>query len=187
MNAKNQSNFVAENQSTLYIMCGIPGSGKSSWAKEFKKKIDAAGYYCKIVSRDEIRFKLLDERGGDYFDHEKEVGRMYYEEIQKYLDRGYQVIADATQITKKSREKLLDHLDIDKNLHIYCVDLDTPIAICKRLNEQREGRQRVPDSVIDRMHSQKETPCQHEYLGFSYDGVITISFSEIFFERSQKE
>ena len=43
MNAKNRSNFAIENQSTLYIMCGIPGSGKSTWAKDFKEKINAAG------------------------------------------------------------------------------------------------------------------------------------------------
>jgi predicted kinase len=38
--------------STLYMMVGIPGSGKSTFAKTLKGK---------YVSRDEVRFKLLQD------------------------------------------------------------------------------------------------------------------------------
>lgn len=176
MSIKNLSSFANENQSTLYIMCGIPGSGKSTWAKDFKEKIDAAGYHCVIVSRDEIRFKLLEERGGKYFDYEGEVFETYCQKIQEYLDRGYHVIADATQITPRSRSKLLDNLDINKNTLIYCVDVDTPYSICKIFNSKREGMRRVPEPVIKRMSLQKIAPTRYEYDGFSYDGIITVGF-----------
>lgn len=178
MNVKNRSNFAIKNQSTLYIMCGIPGSGKSTWAKDFKEKINAAGYYCVIVSRDEIRFKILEERGGRYFDYEKEVFKIYCQKIQEYLDRGYHVIADATQINPYSRSNLLDNLEIDENTIICCVDIDTPYSVCKERNSKREGIKRVPDSVIKRMSLQKVTPTRYEYNGFNYDGIITVGFSE---------
>ena len=178
MSVKNQSNFAAENQSTLYIMCGIPGSGKSTWAKDFKEKINAAGYHCVIVSRDEIRFKLLKERGGKYFDYEGEVIEIYYQEIQKYLDRGYHVIADATQITPKSRIKLLNNLEINENTIVYCVDVDTPYSTCKKRNSKREGIKRVPNSAIEKMYVTKISPTKYEYGGFSYDGIITVGYSE---------
>lgn len=176
MKVKNQLNFAIENQSTLYIMCGIPGSGKSTWAKNFKEKINAANYHCAIVSRDEIRFKLLEERGGEYFDYENEVFETYCQKIQDYLDRGYHVIADATQLTARSRGKLLNNLDIDENILIYCVDIDTSYSICKKRNSKREGIRKVPDSVLEKMYMAKSSPTLHEYGGFSYDGIITVNF-----------
>ena len=50
----------------LFLLCGCPGSGKSTWARQ---RINTHGGYH--ISRDEIRFTLLDERGGNYFDYEK--------------------------------------------------------------------------------------------------------------------
>ena len=37
----------------IYMVCGIPGAGKSTWLKNHGNGL--------IVSRDEIRFKMLDE------------------------------------------------------------------------------------------------------------------------------
>jgi len=50
----------------VYIMCGCPGSGKTTWLKDHVKPGSA------IISRDAIRFSLLKE-GEDYFSHEEEV------------------------------------------------------------------------------------------------------------------
>ena len=53
---------------TLYILIGVPGVGKSYFAK--KKLMEGPGW--KYISRDEIRYSLLKE-GEDYFSHENEV------------------------------------------------------------------------------------------------------------------
>ena len=50
----------------LYIMCGVPGSGKSTWAREHLTDNDV------YVSRDDIRFSFLKE-GDDYFSKEDMV------------------------------------------------------------------------------------------------------------------
>lgn len=55
----------------LYVMIGIPGSGKSTWAKANKKEKDI------YVSRDEVRFSLLQD-GDEYFSKEKEVLKEFY-------------------------------------------------------------------------------------------------------------
>jgi predicted kinase len=39
----------------LYLMCGIPGSGKSTWIKQNKIESDA------VISRDVVRFSLVKE------------------------------------------------------------------------------------------------------------------------------
>ena len=46
----------------IYIVCGPAGSGKSTWIKECRKDNDF------VISRDEIRFVLMDMFNTDYFD-----------------------------------------------------------------------------------------------------------------------
>ena len=58
---------------TLYVLCGIPGSGKSHFCKNHK---DDAVH----VSRDAIRFALLED-DDDYFAHEDEVYEIFWEKI----------------------------------------------------------------------------------------------------------
>ena len=50
---------------TLYLMSGIPASGKSTYAHKLAEKTGAV-----YISRDEIRFSLLKDEE-DYFTHEK--------------------------------------------------------------------------------------------------------------------
>ena len=54
-------------ENVLYLMMGIPGSGKSTYAKQF-----ALRNKIQYISRDEIRFSLLQPTDG-YFDKENEV------------------------------------------------------------------------------------------------------------------
>ena len=63
-------------QKILYLMCGIPGSGKSHWAKGVKDAV--------IVSRDAIRFNLLKD-GEDYFAHEDEVVETFIYDLNGVL------------------------------------------------------------------------------------------------------
>ena len=87
----------------LYILCGIPCSGKSTWAKGCL--MDAIH-----ISRDDIRFSMLKE-GEEYFSHETEVYKEFIYEIAQTLMHGYDVIADATHINHSSREKLTRAID----------------------------------------------------------------------------
>ena len=65
----------------LFLLCGCPGSGKSTWIRQ---RINTYGGYH--ISRDEIRFAILDERGGNYFDYENEVIRTFIARINELLD-----------------------------------------------------------------------------------------------------
>ena len=82
--------------STLYMMVGCPGSGKSTFAKTLKGK---------YISRDEIRFKLLQDED-DYFAKEGEVFQKFIYEIEEGLSKYGDVIVDATHLNKGSRHKL---------------------------------------------------------------------------------
>ena len=89
----------------LFLMCGIAGSGKSSW---LQKNVSNAA----IISRDEIRFSIIGDFD-DYFAKENEVFTIFIQKIQEAIDNNdgpTEIYCDATHLTKKSRNKVLNAL-----------------------------------------------------------------------------
>ena len=138
--------------STLFIMVGIPGSGKSFVANAFSKTVTSV-----VVSRDSIRYNLLKE-GDKYFSKEKQVFAAYIKEIQKHLDKGEVVFADATHLNEASRRKLISNLKLAKEDYVVPMVIETPLEICLERNARRIGRQRVPESVIKDMFESLTDP-----------------------------
>ena len=129
---------------TCYIMSGIPGCGKSTWARKFTAEHDNVVN----VSRDEIRFSLLTD-GEDYFAREDDAIAIFYSEINEALAEGHDVIADATHISERALRNTMRRIDIDCNKVL--VSFDTPLDTCIARNALRDGRARVPERVIRNM------------------------------------
>lgn len=145
----------------LYISCGPPGSGKSTFLNEMKEENEV------VVSRDEIRFSFL-KPGEEYFAHEKEAYNKYLQIIKYYINNGINVYADATHLTEKSRYTLIKAL---KNRgcnprEINAIYFVVPLDICKERNELRRGtRAYVPIYQVENMFCQYVPPNKTE--GFS--------------------
>lgn len=141
--------------STLYILCGAPGCGKSNWAKNFIQNKNIS-----YVSRDVARFQLVAENE-EYFAHEDEVFKNFIEIIVNSLKAGVDTIADATHINRKSRAKLIRAIDkYTTDYQIIFVHFTTScsyLTCCER-NNQREGREKVPEDVIKNMCNVFERP-----------------------------
>lgn len=143
---------------TLYVLCGIPGSGKSHFCKNHKA--DAVH-----VSRDAIRFALL-ENDDDYFAHEDEVCEIFWEKINKELAAGHDVYADQTSLSFKPRHWLLSHIKIPcKKVAVY---IDTPFEVCVKRNNKRVGRERVPVYIMKNMLKSMTIPTLEE----GFDDII---------------
>ena len=153
---------------TLWLMCGVPGSGKSYFAKNVLLQ---DGQRCFYVSRDEIRFALIKENE-EYFSKEDEVFDLFCHRINFFLGLvDSNVIADATHLNTASRMKLLKHLNL-KDVNVIPVWMNTPEHICFERNEKREGRERVPKGVIRRMYLQRNHPSSDD---FKYAGILEVS------------
>lgn len=144
----------------LYLMCGVPGSGKSTF---LNNRIQNSDGFNVVVSRDKIRFSIVrpDE---EYFSHEDEVMKLFWDEINKNLSLGKNVFVDQTSLTKKSRKWLLNHIN---GYHkAYLIWIDATLEECLKRNEMRKGtRAYVPREQIRRMFYSFEIPSKEE--GFS--------------------
>ena len=150
----------------LYLMVGAPGVGKSTYANNFIKSYDKP---IKVVSRDAIRFSLLDD-GAPYFSKEKAVFSKFIKEINEGLDEG-DVIADATHINEVSRMKLINKVDLSK-CKVSCIVVNTDETTAIKRNHLREGRARVPDSVISENFARFTHPKTDK---FHYHTIIEVN------------
>ena len=141
----------------LYVMCGIPGSGKTT----FVKQCDLQGAIH--VSRDECRFKLLND-GDEYFSKEKEVFDNFISEIDANINLGFDVFADATHCNVMSRRRLFQSIK-SHPIEIRAIWFETPLNVCLERNAQREGLARVPDKALRDFYKRRQRPTFEE--GFS--------------------
>ena len=143
----------------LYLMCGVPGAGKSTFLKNHIKEENSA-----IISRDVIRFSIVKPEE-DYFSHEDEVLDIFWEQINKALAEGKDTFVDQTSLTPRARRWLLQHVEGYKYANLIWIDEN--LETCLERNELRRGtRAYVPRSVIRRMFSQFIEPSLDE--GFDY-------------------
>ena len=85
------------NKPTLWITCGLSGSGKSTIATQIANENPSTV----IVSSDAICEALT----GHYEDqeHNEEAFKIFHDRIRKNLENKKNVIADATNLTMKSQ------------------------------------------------------------------------------------
>lgn len=91
--------FNYDQHSTVTMMCGLSGSGKSTIAKDLARVTKA-----KIISMDEIR----DNMGGRSKPDNNEVHRIAMEQLRDSLRKKEDVIWDATNYRKDFRSKIAD-------------------------------------------------------------------------------
>lgn len=134
----------------LYLLCGVPGSGKSTFAKNFLETHDP--YTTQWTSRDLIRFGMINLTD-NYFEHEDEVWDLFIKSIKADIKSPIteNIIVDATHLNERARNKVLDKLDLG-NVDVIPVNFIVPLEVCLERNLQREGLAVVPESAIKNMY-----------------------------------
>lgn len=148
------------NKPKLYIMIGISASGKSTIAKQIAERDN-----CIIVSSDAIRGEICEGGVSDQSKNE-EVFRIFHRRIKENLLKGNNVIADATNITIKSRKAIFDAVrKIDCYKIGYLVVKNIKDCIKDNKNSDRVA---VPDEVIYRQVGKFQIPFREE----GYDNIV---------------
>ena len=147
----------------LFVICGLPCSGKSTEAKKL-----AVEYNAEIFASDDLRTEMF----GDV-NHQADNEALFKElhkRIRECLASGKNAIYDATNINYKRRMEFLKSLNkipCEKN----AILMATPYEVCLERNAQRERK--VPEYVIKRMYMNWNTPYWYE----GWDD-IRIAYSE---------
>lgn len=150
---------------TLYILIGVPGSGKSTYAEELFQKSDRG---TALVSSDNIREMLYGNASCQ--DNPKKVFEIAHQVIIDQLQKDYDVIFDATNIYANNRKDLILKVcfEVTKPVRFIAVYFDTPISECIKRQDLRERK--VPTKVIEKMGRQIDKPNFQE----GFDIIKTI-------------
>lgn len=151
---------------TLYVMCGIQGSGKSTFANVLEEESGAIR-----LSSDEIRLELFGSESSQ--SNNRKVFKLLYDRARFHLNQGEDVIIDAMNITEKGRMSILnEELDgIDCTTVI--LFMDTPLKQCI-LNDKNRERTLGP-MILTNTFKRLQSPKNEE--GWHY--VSTLSWGDI--------
>ena len=122
----------------LYVMIGISGCGKSTYSE----KMSAV-----VVSSDQIRRELFGDENTQ--GSPEKVFAIAHKRVRELLEKGNDVIFDATNVSSFARKTLLDAvkgIECEKIGVVFNVEPEE--AICRQENRERK----VPEFVIYRQY-----------------------------------
>ncbi len=150
--------------SILVLLVGLPASGKSYYAKGFITRL--YGNY-RLHSSDAILEEIAKDSGKTYDevfkDSIKIADKLFWQELQKSIDLNEKIVVDRTNLTVKSRKRIIDMAKA-KGYFISAEVFETHFhdnAKWKEFLGAREGKT-IPSHVIGSMMFSYERPTYDE-------------------------
>ena len=117
---------------TVFMLCGIPGSGKTTLARELAEQ-----HHAKLHSYDDIPNSRRN------LDRDGKIKKQWIDAMNADLLDGYSVVCDSTNLTIHSRKEIIEQLaPCRKILMVKAV----PLEVCIQRNKDRECE--VPENQI---------------------------------------
>ncbi|NEQ46114.1 MAG: AAA family ATPase [Leptolyngbya sp. SIOISBB] len=148
----------------LWLLIGLPGSGKSTWAEHFRQSGPEIAY----VSTDQIRRQLF---GGEAIQGSwPQVWQRVIHEWQQAVQQTrqgkiYGALYDATNTQRQGRRQVIKTAQVLGFTKFIAIWLDVPLADCLKRNQGRSRQ--VPTDVIQAMSRQLIGAPPHPDEGFA--------------------
>lgn len=139
---------------TLIVLSAMPGSGKSTWAKNYQKEHP----HTLIISSDQIRFELTNQLQD--FSKQNEVWELFSLRIHEYAKKydNVTVILDALNDLNSLRQKyVLENPEYDR---YELVLFPRTLEQIRFYNKQRSDAAVVPDNELEKLINKWEEPSQ---------------------------
>ena len=145
--------------SRVYMMIGVPGSGKSTWINSQDWIKD-----CVLVSTDKLIELEAGRQGKTYNDvftsYIDEANRLMIEDVKAAVAEGKDVIWDQTNTNRKSRKTKLAQVP---GYHKIAIVFDTPDEDeWQRRLDSRPGKS-IPRAVLKAMSQGLQLPTEDEF------------------------
>lgn len=140
----------------LVVMVGLQGSGKSYIAKILAETEYATNDQDAIVlSSDEYRLKY------PTYDNSR-IFNLIYQHMNEELEKGKNVIIDATNITIKDRQHIFQTLKVPCYKIAYI--MNTTIEKCEQrlIERNKTSEQKVPVDILHKYHQRFQVPFPEE-------------------------
>lgn len=147
----------------LYLVCGIPFSGKTTLAKEMEETL---GYTR--IDLDDIKFEIYGEDTLDKNLKKEDWDRIYqemYKRIETLLRKGESLIHDTGNFTRHERSLIRKIAEKVGGVEVYTIFVDTPYEVAKeRLMKNRRARKRfdISDEEFESAVEEMELPGKDE-------------------------
>ena len=148
-------------KNTLFVLAGISGSGKSTFAKHILEISEQRETAIAIACPDLVREKLYGDVSiqGDG----KKVFQMAFDIVELSGKIKADCVFDATNTTKKARKKVIEQ---GRKYFDFIICYYFYPSLIKSMNNQAKRERQVPREVLTRQINQWETPTIDE--GFDY-------------------
>ena len=146
----------------MYVMCGLSGSGKTTYAREF-----AADNNLFYLGIDEF----YEWYNGDECIHENtfEVWIEFYQAIHRAEKKGMDILVDIDAPTYVDRTQILDWFPNFDEYHLICV---TAPERLRRANNSSRTR-RIPEEEMNRMLERWEYP-RDEFEDYRWNTIFIV-------------
>ncbi|MDV3427131.1 MAG: ATP-binding protein [Bacillota bacterium] len=159
---------INENKPNLYILVGIPCSGKSYYSEKFFKPRS-----IKVVSTDEIRIEITGTRRFN-LQMNNEIFDLSFSRLKEELISGRDVAFDATNTNKKYRKNVIK-LGKSCNSRIIAIVMKTPLDVCIKRNRERTKESRLPE---EKLYYFSKSNLDLDYSE-GFDEIIEVKYTEV--------
>lgn len=143
---------------TLILMCGVPQSGKSVFAKAIQDSHED----CMTIKRDNCCMYNSEDA--------ETVDKRFYNAVNIALKSHRYVVANDRNINRLERDKFFNNVDY-KGCEVICVWVETPQNVAIARNQNRDKYHRLSEEEIADMYKCKVSPQDNE----PFDKIVFIS------------
>ena len=146
---------MTQNKPTVLFMVGLPGSGKSTIVKEQFSDNPKV----KVISSDAFIESRAENQGITYneafADNIKDASILFDVVLNQCIERGQSIIIDRTNLTKASRQRIINKLSDRYTIEYMYVDIHPLEAYIRQ--SKRIGKN-IPEPTFIKMMNQLEVP-----------------------------